>query len=543
MRPDAIDWHNTKDQVSLTFLPRPHLGRTIWRRLAVVVVLQMSAMVGVAALLQGPWRLSERFAAGLDADLVTSLVAFAAGLAVALIGVLVLRRQLGRWTKGLRHLHEAIRGLAHGANPKPVPVAGDDEIAYLLIAFNDMAGKLLASRRTLIELNEDLERKVAQQTEELRVANLELERKNQTLAQLTDTALRFTDDVAHEFRTPLTVVMEFASIIADGLGGAVTAKQAEFLQFIIDASKDLATLVDDFLDSSKLRAHRLRVDRRSHSVQELLDSVWPLIEARAASKKVVLARKIDADVPAVFADLEKARRTIVNLVVNAIKFSKPSSTVTVAAHQADEISVQISITDQGPGLPPEELATLFERFKQAGEGRRSSAKGFGLGLNIVRDLVALNLGTINVQSAAGRGSTFSFTLPIDRPHAILDCYLNGIRRRAPETSVSVLRVNRDAPSADEGKLRSFLASATYPGDIALGCLDGRSLILVGETIESDRWRERLLRYDQEERQSHGKDVPAALRAERIGTWPLDDARTHIVSHVPSSAHMEVMACA
>src|ERR1700722_292169 len=120
-----------------------------------------------------------------------------------------------------------------------------------------------------------LEVRNATLTRELKVVNAELETRNKHLHELTETAHQFVDDVAHDLRTPLTVIEQYASIIAEGLSGAVTDQQRDQLGIIATATHEMADMVDDFLDSSKLKAHSLTVDREPHTVQELFDSVAP----------------------------------------------------------------------------------------------------------------------------------------------------------------------------------------------------------------------------------------------------------------------------
>lgn len=552
-RPDAIDWTSTTDHATLAFLPRQRMHRAIWRWMILLLVMQVVASIGVFALLHRAEPLPRDNASWLDRVLdvreasrrmaVEAAVSMMLGGGCAALLLLPLvHLRLRRWARDLHDLHTAIRRLAHTAQPAPVAIGGQGEVAYLAIAFNDMAGRLLAGRRALMEANEDLEHGIRLRTNELRAANAELDRKNGVLAQVTDTALKFTDDVAHEFRTPLTVISEFASIISDGLGGPVTDKQTEYLRFITGASRDLAQLVDDFLDSSKLRAGRLRVDRRGYSVEEIIESAWPMLEVRAAGSEIVLQKSIDPDVPRVFCDIDKARRALVNLVVNAVKFSPARGVVAIGACCGDFGGVEISITDHGRGLPPEELAALFQRFKQGREAHRSNEKGFGLGLNIVRDLVAMNLGSVSVQSEVGRGSAFAFTLPPDEPEIVLDWYFRQMAERAPDAMLSVLRVDRDCEVADVNELLSFIASVTYPADLQLAASDGRSVISIGETIEPARWRDRLLRHDEDHRQSRGEPA-APLRVQCLGTRPVGEARALILPQLAVSPAMEVHACA
>jgi signal transduction histidine kinase len=376
----------------------------------------------------------------------------------------------------------------------------------------------------------------------LRLANDTLKRKNVILGEMTETAHRFVDDVAHEFRTPLTVITEFASILSDGIGGEVTEQQAEYLQFITRASRDLAHLIDDFLDSSKLRAGTLRVERREHAIVDLLDSIWPMIESRAGDKDILVERKLEGDLPTVFVDADKVRRSIINLVINAIKFSKPGGTVAIAARSVDPGRVEIGVTDRGPGLCEEEMQQLFERFRQGGESGRISAKGFGLGLNIVKELVAINLGEVSVSSTLGEGSTFSFTMPSCDVRHVLDSFTQRTMEQTPSATIAVLCARRVSPKADLDELRSFVANVCYPTDVQFSGTDERSVIIAGETTEPDRWVHRLLRHDERNTMhALGAEHPGQLRVDHLGSWMLRDVKEALLGIL--DAPMEARHCA
>ncbi|HWB20059.1 MAG TPA: ATP-binding protein [Phycisphaerales bacterium] len=458
------------------------------------------------------------------------------GYAVVLIGVLpLLVWRLHRWSNGLKTLHSGMRRLSQGTPLKPMAVGGEDEIAYLLLGFNEMASRLMSSKAALIDANAHLEHKVEERTQALNTANQSLAQKNVELAQVTETALRFTDDVAHEFRTPLTVVMEFAEIIAEGLSGPVSEKQAEHLQVIIGATGDLATLVDDFLDSGKLRARTLRVDRRSHTVDEILDSAWPILETRSLGRRLTLLRKVESDLPTVFADIEKVRRTLVNLVVNAIKFSPQDSTVVIDAHSGPHGGVELSVIDQGPGMTHEEVSKLFARFDQGHQGKQADSKGFGLGLNIVRQLVALNLGTVSVKSEVKKGSVFSFTLPPDDSMEVLRWFLQRAEERECDT-VSALRVSLGDSSEREDMMR-VLSSSLYSQDLQLCNPADGTLLLVGESSKPDRWRERLIHLIQDHARPAASEM-SVPQIELVGTWTVASAGDPLQSILASSELLE-----
>jgi signal transduction histidine kinase len=301
---------------------------------------------------------------------------------------------------------------------------------------------------------------------QLKSANDELEKKNERLAKLYNTAQEFVENVSHEFRTPLTVIREFSSIICDGLDGPVTPKQVDHLQKILHRTDDLALMVDDMLDISKLEAGLLGVWRRPTTVVELLETVRGFLDGRAKSKRIVLGVAAGGDLPQIYCDEEKARRVLINLAVNAIKFTPESGSVELWANANDDAhQVTVGVTDTGPGISPHNLSSIFDRFRQVDTGLQASVKGFGLGLNIAKELVALNLGQIDVTSEVGAGTTFSFTLPMNNPHAVFVHYLKRIQAKGlSECALSLLTVGTSPhiesasfPVVDEFLQRSLRA--------------------------------------------------------------------------------------
>ncbi len=210
----------------------------------------------------------------------------------------------------------------------------------------------------------------------------QLEQSNKRLEELYQTAQCFVDNVSHEFRTPLAVIKGYAEVIREGFAGPISEQQREFIEFILDRSRDLAQMVDDLLDSSKLRVGTLRVNRRPHRLDQILPCRCGLmILAKAAANKIGLVEEIDPNLPELFVDAEKVGRIILNLAVNAIKFSPEESKITFWARPSTDGLVEMGVTDCGPGISPENLLLLFNRFKQVGDASHGSRRrGFGLGL-------------------------------------------------------------------------------------------------------------------------------------------------------------------
>jgi signal transduction histidine kinase len=396
----------------------------------------------------------------------------------------------------------------------------------------DLVSDPMAIRRSIGESirRHRIERSNRELRGRLKKVNRELSRKNERLAELTDTAHRFVDDVAHEFRTPLAVIKEFAAIMADGLGGPVSDAQQGYLNFIDHATQDLADLVDDFLDSGKLQARTLRVDRRSHAVDALITETLPMLEARARARAVRLVVDIADDVPPVFCDAEKVRRILINLVVNAVKFSTADQPVTIsaAADLDDPHAIRISVTDEGPGLPPEEVEHLFTRFRQGDAAGRIHSRGFGLGLNIVRSLVDINLGEVAVASTLGEGSTFSFTLPRCGMPDIVARLTDNARRREPRGTLSVFRVHRPGSKATAEQTAAFLGSVSHAGDVILPGPDEASVFVVLETSTPEGWRQRVIAADERlRREAETATTPIAI--ERVGSWFIADGASPILA--------------
>ena len=354
-------------------------------------------------------------------------------------------------------------------------------------------------------------------TRQLKLVNAELEAKNQRLRELTETAHQFVDDVAHDFRTPLTVIQQYASIVADGLSGPVTPRQGDHLGVITEATRELAGMVDDFLDSSKLRARALPVDRQRHTVQELFDSVQPMLEVRGAPKQISIERTVAEGVSTFFGDLSKAARVLMNLTGNAIKVTPQGRPLRLWAKPTESGDVRIGVTDEGPGLRPEDLQVIFDRFKQLEEPQLSGSKGFGLGLAIVKQLAWLNLGTIEVQSELGKGSTFSFTLPADDVLRIVACFLEHARSVATEGDIWMLRIRSGDRSLDVSKLRRIVSTFCYPMDLVLQ--DKQAVCALGVSRDAQAWANRIRTEITRFQKSVGQPTPSDLDIKVAASWP------------------------
>ncbi len=270
-----------------------------------------------------------------------------------------------------------------------------------------------------------LQRRMEDQTRATREQADELERLHGRLNSLFRLVREFSGGFAHEFRTPLTVIKETVSSLREE---PLDAEQQGHLDRVLHRIDDIDTLVDDLLDVTRIEAGTLRTFRRRCSISDITQSLFPKLERRACTNHVRLTLRVEPELPEVFCDPENVARIISNLVANALKFSPEGGHATVeAAPHTDGRQVMISVRDDGPGIDRQSLAAIFEPFRQLREPPRSSTKGLGVGLHVVRELVHSNLGRIDVQSVPGEGSTFSFTLPRAEPHALVEHYVMRLR--------------------------------------------------------------------------------------------------------------------
>ncbi len=371
---------------------------------------------------------------------------------------------------------------------------------------------------------------------DLQAANALLDHRNKRLAQVCETAHQFVDHVSHEFRTPLTVIKEFVSIMRDGLAGSVTSQQREYLEIVDDRADDLAIIVDDMLDVSRLEAGLLSVWRRKANVQDIVENVSPLLERKAQVKKATFTVELEENLPIVFCDPEKIGRVIVNLVANAIKFCKDEGEVTLWARPAAEGSeVVIGVTDNGAGIAPENLRLIFERFHQVEGACHRSTKGFGLGLSIAKELVNINFGQIEAQSEPGKGSTFSFTLPAWNPVELaIRCLdrLEQIDRSDDEPSQVMLAVATVEPVLEEranGVVDEFLSHSLHSSDLALRIRPNKWLIIARcREGEADLTLDRLLTAWNEANRNRPSGLLPKIHLRSKGTWDVRTGREEIL---------------
>jgi signal transduction histidine kinase len=376
-------------------------------------------------------------------------------------------------------------------------------------------------------------------------ATRQLERKNRRLSRLYRMAQEFVDHASHEFRTPLSIIKEYASLLRDGVVGQVNSDQSRLLNVIDDRSDDLNTMVDDLLDVSKLKSGLLAAWRRPCAVDEIIQHVLPALERKAITRKVVLETDIAADLPVVYCDAEKAGRVLVNLVVNAIKFAKEPGHVRLWVRaQPDKCEVVVRVTDNGIGISERDLEKIFKRFSQLNNKVQASTKGFGLGLSIAKELTTLNLGSMSVESQPGVGSTFQFTLPCAIPCEVVSRYLERMSGTSGDKSpVTIVTATVPDDTAESLALDvdRFLNYLLRRHDLLFRIETGRWLLVLGTpAIELEKFSRRVERLRAEANHNRPRSPLPEIAFQADGTWSPEAGREEILSLVQQTCRSEVV---
>jgi PAS domain S-box-containing protein len=245
----------------------------------------------------------------------------------------------------------------------------------------------------------------------------ELEKANQRLKELDKLKDNFLSTVSHELRTPLTSIKSFAEILLAYEEDRPTQK--EFLGIINEEAERLTRLINDFLDLSKIQAGRMQWETTEVSVPWVIETAVNANHALLNKTQLKLANETEPDLPMVWSDKDRLAQVVTNLLSNAIKFTPEGGQISIRAHLVKKESpdetqnmVEVRVKDSGIGIAPEHHQTIFEKFSQVGDTLKDRPKGTGLGLPICKEIVEHYGGKIWVESALGKGSTFSFTLPI-----------------------------------------------------------------------------------------------------------------------------------
>ncbi|UCH42175.1 MAG: HAMP domain-containing histidine kinase [Dehalococcoidales bacterium] len=289
------------------------------------------------------------------------LIAFCISVVIAFLVARSVYRPIQRVT-------EAADMIAQGDYDQEIPVEGPAEVRGLASGFNNMAREVKMSQKKLRD---------------------------------------FVADVSHQLRNPLTSIRGFAQAMLDGTASDEDTR-LRAARVIEDESKRMIRQVDELLELSRMQSGQTRLAKEAVEVRELIEHCWSIIAAQAEEKGVLLKMEMEPFIP-VSGDADRLEQVFTNLLDNALKHSPHGGEINISGRQLNGKNIEIIVADNGPGIPPEQLPYVFDRFYQAGEVRT----GVGLGLAIVREIVVAHGGEIGVTSTPGKGAQFIVTLPAD----------------------------------------------------------------------------------------------------------------------------------
>jgi signal transduction histidine kinase len=240
----------------------------------------------------------------------------------------------------------------------------------------------------------------------------EIEEKGRELEAASRHKSEFLANMSHELRTPLNAIIGFSEVLAEGMFGEVNEKQIEYLNDILESGRHLLSLINDILDLSKIEAGRMELEPTDFDLPSAIDNALILVRERASRRGITLGREIDEGLGMVRADERKVKQVLLNLLSNALKFTPEGGRIDVRAGLYDDLA-EISVSDTGVGIGPEDQEAVFEEFRQVGTASKK-VEGTGLGLALSRKFIELQGGRIWVKSQVGTGSTFTFTVPVRR---------------------------------------------------------------------------------------------------------------------------------
>jgi signal transduction histidine kinase len=317
---------------------------------------------------------------------VESINARVRGLEMALLGALVAGAALAgvlsyfiarQFSRPLVAMEKAAGAMAAGNYAARVAVHGEDEVACLGQSFNRLAA--------------------------------ELEKRITALERMDQTRREFVAAASHEMRTPLSIIKGYTEAILEGM--ATEEEKAEYLTAIHEESERLRRLADELLDLRRMETGTLNVRREEVSLGEIAARAAARFKARAAEGSVDFQVEL-VPAPPVTGDPDRLEQVVLNLLDNAFRFTPPKGSVTLALKPVAG-GVELRVSDTGPGISPEDLPYIWEKFYRVDPARARDTGGSGLGLAIVRQIVELHGGRVEVSSTPGEGSTFTVVLPAE----------------------------------------------------------------------------------------------------------------------------------
>jgi CheY-like chemotaxis protein/CHASE3 domain sensor protein len=301
----------------------------------------------------------------------------------------------------------------------------NEELEQSTRALQESQARLESQQVELEQINSHLE----EQTQALASQRDGLERTQSELQRASAYKSEFLANMSHELRTPLNSSLILAKLLAENREGNLSDEQIKFAETIYSAGNDLLVLINDILDLSKIEAGKLEVRPEEVPLARFRDELCDVFRPVAHDKGIELAAVLEPDLPAtVFTDPTRLQQVVKNLLSNALKFTEQGG-VELRVRRAAGGRIAFDVKDTGIGIPPEQHEAIFEAFRQADGATNRRYGGTGLGLSISRDLASLLGGELTIDSAPGRGSTFTLLVPERLPRTAGESRANGVAER------------------------------------------------------------------------------------------------------------------
>ncbi|MDQ3798267.1 MAG: HAMP domain-containing histidine kinase [Acidobacteriota bacterium] len=316
----------------------------------------------------------------------------------------------------------------NGGGEEPFLIVGAKSRSEILDFYNGLVypdgeqRSSAASRRSIKNLSRQLSadsdrdrhyyEQLSRVNNELVTLHRELAKKNIELKRLNDEKNQFLGMAAHDLRNPLQVVLGYSQLLLKGATGDLNEAQTRYIEKIFSSSEFMLTLVNDFLDYSKIEAGLLDLKLAPADLAPLIHRIVGQVRVQAEKKQLWIITNLASDLPEMSLDESKIEQALVNLIGNALKFSPAGSAIEIEAFRRGEEEVVLSVGDHGAGIAPEEAETLFKPFSKGRSKPTGGEKGSGLGLAIVKKIVEAHGGKITFETTPGKGTTFYISLPV-----------------------------------------------------------------------------------------------------------------------------------